>query len=128
MSSSSKSYEISVDVKTQYIEEQSDTVKKRYVFSYSITIFNKGSIPARLLSRHWIITDSNKKVQEVCGEGVVGEQPYLQPGSTFHYTSGTVLETPFGTMRGSYQMVAEDGTEFEAKIEEFILTAPRILH
>lgn len=125
---SGDNYNISINVKTQFIEEQSDTDKNRYVFSYTITILNKGSVSAQLLSRHWVITDSNQKVQDVKGEGVVGEKPYLQPGNTFNYTSGTVLETPFGTMRGSYQMVADDGTQFEAEVEEFILTAPRTLH
>ncbi len=124
----SKRYEISVDVETQYIEEQSDSSEGRYVFSYRITILNEGNVTAQLLSRHWVITDSNQKTQEIRGDGVVGEQPRLGPGATFHYTSGTVLETPFGTMRGSYRMLAEDGTEFEAPIKEFILTAPRTLH
>ena len=124
----SKQYGISVDVETRYIEEQSDTSEDRYVFSYHITILNEGNVSAKLLTRHWVITDSNQKVQEIRGDGVVGEQPCLSPGATFHYTSGTVLETPFGTMRGSYQMVAEDGTEFEAEIKEFVLTAPRTLH
>ena len=121
-------YKIAVDVETQYIEEQSDAEQARYVFSYTITILNEGNTAAQLLSRHWVITDANQKVQEIRGEGVVGEQPFLNPGGAFHYTSGAVLETPFGTMRGSYQMLAEDGTEFEAEIEEFILTAPRTLH
>lgn len=124
----SDDYKIAVDVETRYIEEQSDEDKLRYVFSYSITIMNDGTVPAQLLSRHWIITDANQKVQDVRGEGVVGEQPYIPPGSAFQYTSGAILETPFGTMRGSYRMVTEDGTEFEAEIEEFILSTPRVLH
>ena len=119
---------IQVNVETQYIEEQSDSSQNRYVFAYTITIENHGNIAAQLISRHWIITDSNQKVQEVRGEGVVGEQPLLPPGTSFRYTSGTVIETPVGTMRGSYQMIAEDGSEFEAEIEEFLLSAPRTIH
>ena len=120
--------DIKVSVETQYLEEQSDSMEDRHVFVYTVTIENIGDISAQLISRHWIITDSNQKVQEVKGEGVVGEQPYLHPGTRFSYTSGTVLETPLGTMRGSYQMLAEDGSEFEAEIKEFLLSAPRIIH
>ena len=120
--------DIKVSVETQYLEEQSDSMEDRHVFVYTVTIENKGDTSAQLISRHWIITDSNQKVQEVKGEGVVGEQPYLHPGTRFSYTSGTVLETPLGTMRGSYQMLAEDGSEFEAEIKEFLLSAPRIIH
>jgi len=119
---------IAVDVETQYLEEQSDVLESRYVFVYTVTIENRGDLTAQLLSRHWIITDSNQRVQEVKGEGVVGEQPMLRPGTRFRYTSGTVLETPVGTMRGSYQMIAEDGSEFEAEIKEFLLSAPRTIH
>ena len=122
----SKNIEISVE--TQYLEEQSDSSEDRYVFVYTVTIENKGNISAQLISRHWVITDSNQKVQEVKGEGVVGEQPYLHPGTRFSYTSGTVLETPLGTMRGSYKMLAEDGSEFDAEIKEFLLSAPRTIH
>jgi ApaG protein len=92
------------------------------------TISNTGQVPAQLISRHWHITDANQKVQEVRGLGVVGEQPFLKPGETFEYTSGTAIATPVGAMKGSYQMVAEDGTQFEADIPEFILAVPRILH
>ncbi len=120
--------DIEINVETQYLEEQSDSSEDRYVFVYTVTIENKGDISAQLISRHWVITDSNQKVQEVKGEGVVGEQPYLHPGTRFSYTSGTVLETPFGTMRGSYKMLAEDGSEFEAEIKEFLLSAPRTIH
>src|SRR6185369_9385757 len=95
-------HKIKVDVDTSYLAEQSDPKERRYVFSYTITIRNEGSVPARLLTRHWIITDSNGKVQEVRGEGVVGEQPYLKPGQRFRYSSGAVLETPVGAMQGSY--------------------------
>ncbi len=120
--------DIKISVETQYLEEQSDSSEDRYVFVYTVTIENQGNISAQLISRHWVITDSNQKVQEVKGEGVVGEQPYLHPGTRFSYTSGTVLETPFGTMRGSYKMLAEDGSEFDAEIKEFLLSAPRTIH
>ena len=120
--------DIKISVETQYLEEQSDSSEDRYVFVYTVTIENQGNISAQLISRHWVITDSNQKVQEVKGEGVVGEQPYLHPGTRFSYTSGTVLETPLGTMRGSYKMLAEDGSEFNAEIKEFLLSAPRTIH
>ncbi|HLA72003.1 MAG TPA: Co2+/Mg2+ efflux protein ApaG [Steroidobacteraceae bacterium] len=121
-------HKIRVDVDTSYLEDQSDPKERRYVFSYTITIRNEGSIPARLLTRHWIITDSNGKVQEVRGEGVVGEQPYLKPGQGFRYSSGAVLETPVGAMQGSYQMVADDGEQFDAPITPFRLAMPGLLH
>lgn len=121
-------YNIMVDVRTTYLEDQSDTEQDRYVFAYTITIQNQGTVPAKLLTRHWIITDSNGKVQEVRGEGVVGEQPHLRPGEGFQYTSGAMLETPVGTMRGSYQMLADDSTRFDAEIEAFTLSIPRVLH
>ena len=121
-------HKIRVDVDTSYLEDQSDPKERRYVFSYTITIRNEGSVPARLLTRHWIITDSNGKVQEVRGEGVVGEQPYLKPGQGFRYSSGAVLETPVGAMQGSYQMVADDGEQFDAPISPFRLAMPGLLH
>jgi ApaG protein len=121
-------YAIRVDVATRYIPEQSDPESDRYVFSYAITITNQGSIAAQLISRHWVITDAEGKVQEVRGLGVVGNQPLLQPGEKFEYASGTALETPVGTMKGTYQMVAEDGTQFDAEIPEFVLSMPRTLH
>lgn len=121
-------YKMKVDVETTYIGEQSAPEKGRFVFAYTITIQNLGSVAARLLSRHWVITDANGKVQEVRGEGVVGEQPYLQPGEGFQYTSGTLLETPFGTMQGSYQMIADDGVKFDAIIPPFALSVPYTLH
>lgn len=120
--------DIKINVETRYLEDQSDISENRYVFAYTITIENKGDICAQLISRHWIITDANQKIQEVKGEGVVGEQPYLHPGARFSYTSGAVLETPLGTMRGSYQMITEDGSKFEAEIKEFILSTPRTIH
>ena len=121
-------HKIRVDVDTSYLAEQSDPKERRYVFAYTITIRNEGSVPARLLTRHWIITDSNGKVQEVRGEGVVGEQPYLKPGQGFRYSSGAVLETPVGAMQGSYQMVGDDGAHFEAPIAPFTLAMPGMLH
>ncbi|MEW6314410.1 MAG: Co2+/Mg2+ efflux protein ApaG [Pseudomonadota bacterium] len=121
-------YEITVTVKTAYLPDQSDEGNERYVFSYTITLTNTGSVAAQLISRHWIIVDANGETQEVKGLGVVGVQPLLEPGTSFEYTSGTPLPTPVGTMRGSYQMVAEDGTHFEAPIPRFVLSAPRVLH
>jgi ApaG protein len=126
--SSSKKYQISVSAQTQYIADQSDESVPRYVFAYTITIRNTGSVPAQLISRHWVITDAEKQVQEVRGLGVVGAQPLIKPGEHFEYTSGTALATPVGTMHGEYQMAAEDGTQFEAPIPAFTLTVPRVLH
>jgi len=119
---------IKVDVETRYIEEQSNPEQNYFVFAYTITIQNQGRQSAQLLTRHWIITDSNHKVQEVRGDGVVGEQPILKPGEQFVYTSGTMLETSVGTMKGSYQMESGDGSKFDATIDEFVLSTPRILH
>ena len=124
----SQTYSIDVSVDSAFIEGQSDAGQNRFVFTYTVTIHNAGLVPARLVTRHWIIIDSNGKKQEVKGEGVVGEQPYLRPGEAFRYTSGTMLETPVGTMQGSYQMIADDGTEFDAEINAFTLAAPRVLH
>lgn len=121
-------HDISVSSQTQYLPEQSDESAGRYVFSYTITIRNAGQVPAQLISRHWIITDSQGLVQEVRGLGVVGAQPLLQPGESFEYTSGASIATPVGTMKGAYQMLAEDGTRFEASIPEFTLSVPRVLH
>ncbi|MCP4469181.1 MAG: Co2+/Mg2+ efflux protein ApaG [Gammaproteobacteria bacterium] len=119
---------IKVDVETRYIEDQSNPEQNYYVFAYTITILNKGRQSAQLLARHWVITDSNQKVQEVRGDGVVGEQPLLKPGEQFVYTSGTMLETEIGTMKGSCQMLADDGSHFNATIDEFVLSTPRVLH
>jgi ApaG protein len=124
----SKKYDITVSTRTTFIPDQSDAVNGRYVFAYTITITNSGEVPAQLVSRHWIITDADAQVQEVRGAGVVGEQPYLLPRESFEYTSGTAIATPVGTMRGSYQMVAEDGTKFDVSIPEFTLSMPRVLH
>jgi ApaG protein len=123
-----KRYEITVSPAVQYLPEQSDDKTGRYVFAYTITIRNTGSATAQLISRHWIITDAQGLVQEVRGLGVVGAQPVLRPGEQHEYSSGTAIATPVGTMRGSYQMVAEDGTRFEAEIPEFTLSVPRVLH
>ena len=123
-----KHYDIAVSAATQYLADQSDESAGRYVFAYTISIRNTGSVAAQLISRHWIITDSQGLVQEVRGLGVVGAQPLLQPGESFEYTSGASIATAVGTMRGSYQMVAEDGTRFEAAIPEFTLSVPRVLH
>ena len=123
-----KRYDIAVSATTQYLAEQSDEAAGRYVFAYTITILNVGNVASRLVSRHWIITDSQGLVQEVRGLGVVGAQPVLQPGERHEYTSGTSIATPVGTMRGSYQMLAADGTRFEAPIPEFTLSVPRVLH
>jgi len=123
-----KRYDIEVSTATQYLADQSDESAGRYVFAYTITIRNPGSVTAQLISRHWIITDAQGLVQEVRGLGVVGAQPVLQPGESYEYTSGTSIATPVGTMRGSYQMVAEDGTRFEAPVPEFTLSVPRVLH
>lgn len=123
-----KKYEIMVKVQTAYLAEQSDEALDRYVFAYTITLSNTGTVPAQLISRHWIIADGSGSVQEVRGLGVVGEQPLLKPGESFEYTSGTAISTPVGSMKGSYQMVGEDGLRFDAPIPEFILSVPRILH
>ena len=119
---------IRVEVETAFVPGESDPAKTRYVFAYTITIRNEGVSPARLLARHWIITDANGQVQEVRGDGVVGEQPYLKPGQGFRYTSGAVIETPVGVMQGSYQMIADDGHRFDAPIAPFRLAMPGILH
>ncbi len=124
----SNAYNTTVSVETNYIPEQSDPDNERYAFAYTITIKNEGSVPAQLLTRHWIITDADGNTQEVRGEGVVGEQPHLNPGEGFQYTSGTLLETPVGSMQGSYQMVADDGNEFECPIAPFTLSMPNKLH
>jgi ApaG protein len=123
-----KKYEMTVAARTAFVPDQSDPETGRYVFAYTITITNTGSVPAQLLGRHWIITDSNNRVQEVRGDGVIGEQPKLRPNESFQYTSGTAIATPVGTMRGSYQMIAEDGARFDAPIPEFTLSMPRVLH
>ena len=123
-----KKYEITVVPKAFYIEEQSEPTRDHFVFAYTITITNSGNVAAQLVSRHWIITDSNGHVHEVKGLGVVGQQPLIKPGEQFDYTSGSAIATMVGTMRGTYQMIAEDGTPFEVQIPEFTLSVPRVLH
>ena len=123
-----RKYQVAVVVAARYIAEQSDPAINRHVFAYTVTISNTGSVPAQLISRHWIITDASGHVQEVRGLGVVGHQPLLAPGQSFEYTSGCQLATPVGTMKGSYQMTAEDGVQFDAPIAEFVLAMPRVLH
>ena len=119
---------IEVSVDTRFVAEQSQPDADRYVFAYTITLRNVGDVPARLLARHWVITDANGKIEEVRGDGVVGEQPRLQPGEGYSYTSGAVLATSVGTMRGEYFLHADDGTDFETPIPEFVLSVPRTLH
>ncbi len=120
--------DIRIQVATHYIDEQSEPESDRYVFAYTITIVNNGDVAARLISRHWIITDANGKVQEVIGDGVVGEQPHLEPGEEFRYSSGAVLETPVGAMQGLYRMEADNGVNFDAPIAPFTLAVPGMLH
>ena len=122
-----ETHQIRIEVETAYLDEQSDPKEGRYVFSYTITIRNEGSEAARLLTRHWVITDANGKVQEVRGNGVVGEQPHLKPGQGFRYSSGAVLETPVGAMQGSYEMITDEGFRFDAPIPAFRLAMPGIL-
>lgn len=124
----SRKYDITVTVRPQYLAEQSDETAGRYVFAYHVSIINTGTEPAQLLTRHWIINEADGKTQEVRGQGVVGEQPRLRPGESFEYHSGVALNSPVGTMRGSYHFVGEDGSAFDAPIEEFVLSVPRILH
>ncbi len=120
--------DIRVQVATSYVDEQSRPESGRYVFAYTITIANNGDVPVRLISRHWVITDANGKVQEVSGDGVVGEQPHLNPGEKFRYSSGAVLETPVGAMQGLYRMEADNGVKFDAPIAPFTLAVPGVLH
>ena len=125
---SNKQCDIRIHVATDYIDDQSEPDADRYVFAYTITISNNGEMPATLMSRHWIITDANGKVQEVSGDGVVGEQPHLNPGEEFRYSSGAVLETPVGAMQGLYRMEADNGVNFDAPIAPFTLAVPGVLH
>jgi len=123
-----KPHDIRIKVATNYVDDQSEPDADRYVFSYTITISNDGEVPATLLSRHWVITDANGKVQEVSGDGVVGEQPHLNPGERFRYSSGAVLETPVGAMQGLYRMETDGGASFDAPIDPFTLAVPGLLH
>ena len=121
-------YNVQVSAEAVFVPERSDAENDRYFFAYTITIRNAGSMPAKLITRHWIITDGTGAEQEVRGDGVVGEQPHMSPGQGFQYTSAAVIETPVGSMHGSYQMVADDGTEFDATISPFRLAVPSSLH
>lgn len=123
-----RTYRVEVEVRSEFLAGQSDEAAHRYVFAYHVTLRNTGDIAAQLVTRHWIVTDGNQKVQEVHGEGVIGKKPRLAPGESFTYSSGTVLDTPVGAMHGSYQMIAADGTRFEAPIAPFTLAVPRSLH
>ncbi|MDF2075244.1 Co2+/Mg2+ efflux protein ApaG [Pseudomonas mendocina] len=121
-------YQIDVSVTTRYLAAQSQPEQNRYAFSYTVTIVNNGELPAQLLSRHWLITDGDGRVQEVRGAGVIGQQPHIEPGASHTYSSGTVMTTQVGTMQGSYQMLAEDGKRFDATIAPFRLAVPGALH
>lgn len=121
-------YTLEIQIATRYLDEESEPEREHFVFAYTIRIRNLGRLPAQLLSRHWVITDGNGKVEEVRGEGVVGQQPRIEPGEQFEYTSGAVLETAVGSMQGRYDMVGDDGTRFDAEIPPFTLAAPRTLH
>ncbi len=123
-----KKYHIETHVKSNYIAEESSPEQERYVFAYTVTISNTGEEPAKLISRHWVITDADGRIQEVRGKGVIGQQPHLKPGESYTYTSGTVMETAIGFMQGSYQMLADDGTKFDAVIPAFRLVVPGVLH
>ena len=124
----SQEYQFQISVKTQYIDEQSEPENERFVFAYTITIENTGDLGAKLDSRHWVITDANGEVTEVQGQGVIGEQPYIEPGKSYQYSSGAVINTPIGTMEGNYNMIGQNGAEFEAPIPVFSLAAPGVLH
>jgi len=119
---------VHVEVETSYLEDKSEPLEHRFVFGYTITIRNDGSVPAKLLTRHWIITDANGQRKEVHGDGVVGEQPHLQPGQDFRYSSGMIIETPVGAMEGSYEMIDDEGERFAAPIKAFRLAMPGLLH
>lgn len=121
-------YRIRVSASSSYVVEHSSPENGQYVFAYTVTIRNTGEVAAQLRTRHWIITDANARVQEVRGDGVVGEQPRLAPGEGFQYTSAAVIETPVGSMYGSYQMIADDGHRFDARIPAFSLSVPNVVH
>lgn len=123
-----KSYDLTVSVAPHFVPEQSDPAEQQYVFAYTVRITNTGEYPVQVISRHWIITDSNRHTQEVRGLGIVGQQPLIPPGETFEYTSACPLPTPVGTMRGTYHCVGENGIPFEVQIAEFMLAMPRTLH
>lgn len=120
--------DVKIEVNTRYLQEQSDPDGSRYVFAYTVEISNKGSQAIKLLNRHWHITDDNNKVEEVRGDGVIGQQPEILPGQSFHYTSGAVIETKFGTMYGDYELLTADGEKFKAAIPPFLLALPLTVH
>ena len=124
----SQEYQFQISVKTQFIEEQSEPENERFVFAYTVTIENTGELGAKLDSRHWVITDANGEVTEVQGQGVIGEQPFIEPGKSYQYSSGAIINTPIGTMEGNYNMIGQNGVQFEAPIPVFSLTAPGVLH
>jgi len=125
---STKTYDVAVAVSSRYLPEQSNPSEQEYLFAYTVRITNQGQHPVQVISRHWVITDADQREQEVHGLGVVGQQPLLRPGQTFEYTSGCPLSTPFGTMKGSYHCVGDNGVPFEVPIAEFMLAMPRTLH
>ncbi|WP_437880208.1 Co2+/Mg2+ efflux protein ApaG [Pseudomonas sp. LRF_L74] len=125
---SQSDYQIDVSVETRFLPDQSDPQQSRYAFAYTVTIHNSGAQAAKLLSRHWIITDGDGKVQEVRGAGVIGQQPHIEPGASHTYSSGTVMATQVGSMYGSYQMIADDGIHFDATVAPFRLAVPGVLH
>ena len=119
---------IEINVETTYLSNESNPDQNKFYFLYTVLIKNNSKKNAKLLSRHWIITDDNGKIQDVKGEGVIGEQPDIKPGEEFQYTSGTMIETSLGTMKGSYQMIDDEDNYFDATIPEFVLSTPRIIH
>jgi len=121
-------HDVVISVRAEYLPNQSTPTESRYVFAYHVSMTNCGTEPAKLQTRHWILTNGDEKVQEVKGSGVIGEYPYLQSGESFHYTSGTVMDTVVGSMQGSYQFVADDGTQFDATIRPFSLFVPNTVH
>jgi ApaG protein len=121
-------YRFDVSVRTRFLDEPSRPQDEHYVFAYTVTIRNTGAVRAQLLARHWVIRDANGRIDEVRGDGVVGQQPELAPGESFEYTSAAVIATPVGTMQGSYRIRAVDGIEFDAPIAVFTLSVPRVLH
>lgn len=121
-------YQVDVSVVTRFLPEQSNQEQNRFAFAYTVTVLNSGTVAAKLVSRHWIITDGDGRVQEVRGSGVVGQQPHLQPGESHTYSSGTVMTTKVGNMHGSYQMLGDDGKRFDAPIAPFRLAVPGALH
>jgi ApaG protein len=119
---------IEIEVDTSFLADQSDPTDERFVFGYTITIRNQGKLPVRLINRRWLITDASGKTQEVEGEGVVGQQPTIRPGRFHRYSSLSIIETPVGTMEGTYGMVDNEGLQFEALIPTFRLAVPGIVH